>query len=491
MNKFDKSRAKAVINHLWLIAKNKRNPVLLDLLSIGILLIGILCFISFFPPILLNISYGLPFMDFVGTMLVALIIVVLGFLLGYNSLSKYEDREYGNGNWKFDKKSFFEFCWDKWFINGKKDWADAVEYMNKILAKEDEMPNKYKSIYLDVDYLKKVFSDEEQKYGQKSLIFYKECEKKNISPVDSINEFNKKANSSNNNPITAKRMFYIGRLYSFYDQRDRANSKYDFKNEIENEIKVVNEKIRHLKELDHSSNELMLGRRAQISNPAFWGGIANGLGGLGPGLLTAYQVEKQNIHNINVSNMHLQLYEGLQSIFIQTEIALEGTVDRLIKSKEKIKKIPINKTLAQDLFEKIGFFVEKYSITEDGFMKINIGTTYNKEDIIVKDNPAIVDGSVKVIILKNGSKIGEAYITNNYSFIDVAKNISKVGFKKNYVALGKADEKNFCKDDEYEFEFKMIHIYCTKKYKAFYFSYKEDDEKLATCYNRFKIFASL
>ena len=297
----------------------------------------------------------------------------------------------------------------------------------------------------------------------------------------------------------AKKYFYAGKNIFKENENEKKRIWYETKiskaREKEMEIFLENKKKADIigkdkytyslkKDLEYGYKALELSKtaeklglvnmnaRPQISDPAIWGGIANGIGGTAAGLATFMDIKKKNEQEIKntkkIQESGEKLYNNAKDIQRYLPDALKN---------EELMKDYIEDKLFDDRFpeekmKNLKISDIEYSIT-DG-KNINVKAKYTNNDITILNSPAILDGSLKIEIYN----MENCLIATGYH---VAPGIEKfdLNYKGNdnfdlnfsgFSAKGKIDcicisdnYKKIDEDIEYRVEIKPYHLWIIEK----------------------------
>ena len=123
------------------------------------------------------------------------------------------------------------------------------------------------------------------------------------------------------------------------------------------------------------------------------------------------------------------------------EIAKWQNIDEAYKN-----KLSVNMP-EDELLEKLSPKLVGFDVTETCAVRIKIYIPSVKDLTIYGSAPATVDGSVRVILLANGQKAGEAYFSLDYYGASRGQNIETICLEPNIVA------------EEYEVKFEPYHLW--------------------------------
>ena len=141
---------------------------------------------------------------------------------------------------------------------------------------------------------------------------------------------------------------------------------------------------------------------------AILGGIANGIAGGAAGLAVAIDVERQNQakrqHNAQLTSDVITLAALETKDFRVRKAGAQSNIESWTRELESAKLLLIDDTTRADLLPKLYLNVLKVENSLTGAAKIQIEVNATPDLYIYDNVPAVVDGSIAVL-LKNGEKV--------------------------------------------------------------------------------------
>ena len=144
---------------------------------------------------------------------------------------------------------------------------------------------------------------------------------------------------------------------------------------------------------------------------ATWGGIANGLGGLGAGISTAAEMQIQNMQ-IRAENEQRR-QAALPGYMFMTNSASGNlsNADAIMKEIEDFKtKLISEEYTAQELMKHIGFSHTDVLVSDTGAAMVATSASLDKNFMIFDDVPAVVDGTIIAKIYDGDRLCGTAQL---------------------------------------------------------------------------------
>ncbi len=261
--------------------------------------------------------------------------------------------------------------------------------------------------------------------------FYKECKSKKITdPMDEAQRYMfdmicKK--NGYNNIDEAIKLYFIGKNSNVNkkkktisnEKRNEAIVKYNTEKDIAEIVGVDKYLISEIKNAAEAKNkkEIMnlLGQYASTNayttstkrDAAFWGGIASGIAGNAAGLYTASGIQADNIKSEQAAKKARE--DGFKTLLETAQVSAEYSakekhINSVISSiKEKICDID-NK-----YFDYLLCNIDSYEKIDNDILEIHAKIKQSKP-VKLNNNDFFLDGSVKINIMLDGNKCGDAYI---------------------------------------------------------------------------------
>lgn len=145
---------------------------------------------------------------------------------------------------------------------------------------------------------------------------------------------------------------------------------------------------------------------------AIHGGIASGLAGGAAGVATAVNVQQKNAsirqQNTNLNSALTQVSNLLIMNEIQTGVSIQRSFERWIEEEKKAKVALVDFRDENKLISLLHLYVKNYENTPTGAVKLQIGFHTTPNLMIFENTPAVVDGSIKVLLKQSGVVVGTA-----------------------------------------------------------------------------------
>lgn len=143
---------------------------------------------------------------------------------------------------------------------------------------------------------------------------------------------------------------------------------------------------------------------------AVWGGIANGLAGIGAGVSMAADVQIQNMRIRAENEKNRQA--ALPGYMFMTNSAYDNrkNADRIMEEVENIKLKLVADTPASELMERISFSNTDVLVSETGAAMVCASASLAPDFKIFEDVPAVVDGTIMAKIYDGERLCGTAQL---------------------------------------------------------------------------------
>jgi len=169
-----------------------------------------------------------------------------------------------------------------------------------------------------------------------------------------------------------------------------------------------------LKAIDDGTFGLYKAGEEKESDWALWGGIAEGLGGSAAGLATAIDIQNKNAQ-IRANNDALLKNSAALAVSLKTQVydderIAEKQIEYYKKQIEETEIKLIDDSSPKELLNHLNPSAT-LKVSETGAVKITVKTSETVGLKIYDSVSAVVDGTIKVNLLKGGKKVGQAYAT--------------------------------------------------------------------------------
>lgn len=168
---------------------------------------------------------------------------------------------------------------------------------------------------------------------------------------------------------------------------------------------------------------------------AAWGGVADGLAGFGAGVMTAMEIQEQNMkireHNEKMRQATLPYYMSVTNSSINNQKNANAIMKEIAEF--RLKLISDNSSI--DLFKKISFSNTDILISETGAAMVCTLASLEDGFTIFGDVPAVVDGTIIAQIFDGEQLCGTALMV--FPVYGIGKNIPLNGICLNSFTPGK------------------------------------------------------
>lgn len=143
---------------------------------------------------------------------------------------------------------------------------------------------------------------------------------------------------------------------------------------------------------------------------ATWGGIANGIAGVGAGVSTALDVQAQNMQIRAENEKRRQAAIPVFSSLLDSSSSKHRDADAIMKEIENFKLKLMSDEPSAELMKKISFNNTDVLVSETGAAKICTSATLDPEFKIFDDVPTVVDGTIIAKIYDGDQLCGTAQL---------------------------------------------------------------------------------
>ena len=191
-------------------------------------------------------------------------------------------------------------------------------------------------------------------------------------------------------------------------------NKYSDLHGKEKKNKMLTDKMHELLEkaklLDEGARMLMKSTQQREKDWALWGGVADGIAGVGAGVMTALEIQTQNAQ-IRAENearraAALPAYYNITNNASQNRSNASKIQKELLLLREKL----VSDMPAEDVFHKLRFENTSIEISETGAFTVSATVSPKEKLFIYGDVPAVADGTIIAHVFENGKEIGKAYM---------------------------------------------------------------------------------
>lgn len=165
-------------------------------------------------------------------------------------------------------------------------------------------------------------------------------------------------------------------------------------------------------------------------NWATHGGIASALGGTAAGVSVAVDVAQRSAaakaYNQELKQNASMIRANLNASNYYRIADIDNEIEKLQKSKQDLDILLVEEIPENKLLKYISPKVLSKETTESGAINMRIQTQASTDFLIYDDVPAVVDGSIKVLLMNGNEVAGTAYFSLPFSGSEEQSNVSVV-----------------------------------------------------------------
>ena len=296
-------------------------------------------------------------------------------------------------------------------IINKKNVSGSKDYLSKV----SEDPKAVGGTNLDRFFIECVLAKcndfSQQKNAEKAKMFAK---KYNLSYTDGIEKLYNRAFTAHEEMMSKKRADEKARLLKQIRAEEEAAhrylnryTEYFGKNK---KIKMLearhNELIVLADEQEKGAKTIMSLTQQREQNWAFWGGLADGIGGFGAGVATAMDVQARNAQIREQNEINRKAV--MPFYMAQTDSASQNRqiAEEISKQIDLTKEKMVSDTTAEEIMKLLYLCNEKVEVSETGAFKVSATVKSKGRLFIYGDVPAVADGTFLAQIFDGNREIG-------------------------------------------------------------------------------------
>ena len=161
---------------------------------------------------------------------------------------------------------------------------------------------------------------------------------------------------------------------------------------------------------EYYADMLMRSGQQKERDWATWGGIANGLGGLGAGIATAADIQIQNMQIREENERRRQAAMPAYMFMSNSASGNNRNADAIMKEIEAFRLKILSEEPKEELFSKISFANTDVLVSETGAAMVCTTASLDPDFKIFGDVPAIVDGTIVAKIYDGERLCGTAQL---------------------------------------------------------------------------------
>ena len=287
----------------------------------------------------------------------------------------------------------------------EKKYAEEVRYRTSVRqAKDDDAVKFYR------DCVAEKILDMEKESDQERLMLYVRRNYIEGSKEELIAAFQKgkdiasgvdreariKQLREEENNIKSKNRAYLG-----YSGRDKLISMC--KDEIRNNEQLISECKKAIDQIENGGSTFYQKEHSWATA----GGVASGLGGPVVGLATAVETQQKNA-SIRAGNK--QLIDVISNSVGPYYSKIVNAKDNIINWQKRLdtaERCLVETDNSTDYMQYLEITVKDKKLSETGAGRVKLNIKQKEKFYIFGDTDAVVDGSIKVILKKNGVNVGE------------------------------------------------------------------------------------